>query len=67
MNYSSQYLPFHVCPKVVHCVMEPIVYYLLPLLPWEKKALHSALQPLLYISSEERGITWESYGLHGTI
>ena len=44
-----------------------MIFYYLPLLSWAKRALHSVLQPLLYISSEERGKRWESHGLHGTI
>ena len=43
MDWKSQSWPFHVCLKVVQCIMEPMILYYLPLLPWTKKALHSIL------------------------
>ena len=44
MYWKSQSWPFHVRLKVVQCIMEPMILYYLPLLPWTKKALHSILQ-----------------------
>ena len=54
MFWKSQFCPFHLCPKVVQCVMEPIILYYLPLLPWTKKALHSVSQPLQYLVWRKR-------------
>ena len=37
MYWKSQSWPFHVRIKVVQCIMEPMILYFLPLLPWTKK------------------------------
>ena len=55
---------FHVRLKVVQCIMETVILYYLPLLPWTKKALHSILQPLQYLLWKKRdkmGITWVAW------
>ena len=68
MYWKSQSWPFHVRLKVVQCIMEPMILYYLPLLPWTKKALHSILQRYLFdICCGRRGIRWESLGLRGII
>ena len=64
MYWKSQSWPFHVRLKVVQCIMEPMILYYLPLLPWTKKALHSILQPLRYLLWKKRdkmGITWVAW------
>ena len=64
MCSKSQPWPFHVRLKVVQCIMEPMILYYLPLLPWTKKALHSILQPLRYLLWKKRdkmGITWVAW------
>ena len=61
MYCKSQSWPFHVCLKVVQCIMEAMILYYLPLLPWTKEALHSVLQPLGYMlwkKWDKMGITW---------
>ena len=64
MYWKSQSWQFHVRLKVVQCIMEPMILYYLPLLPWTKKALHSILQPLRYLLWKKRdkmGITWVAW------
>lgn len=44
--------------------MEPMILYFLPLLPWTKKALQDASQPLrlmLWRKKDKQGITWASW------
>ena len=54
MYWKSQSWSFYVRLKVVQCIMEPMILYYLPLLPWTKKALHSILQPLRYLLWKKR-------------
>ena len=54
MYWKSQSWPFHVCLKVFQGIMEPMILYYLPLLPWTKKALHYVLQHLRYLLWKKR-------------
>ena len=58
MYWKSQSWPFHVCLKVVQCIMEPMILYYLPFVLFCN---------LFDICCGRRGIRWESHGLCGII
>ena len=69
MYWQSQSWIFHVCLKVLQCIMEPMILYYLPLLAWTKKALHFVLQPLPHLMwrmKDKMGITWVAWNHLGT-
>ena len=64
MYWKSELWPFHVCHKLVQCIMEPMIFYFFPLLPWTKKALQDVLQPLrfmLWRKKDKQGVSWVSW------
>ena len=54
MYWKSQFCSFHVCLKVVQCIMNTMILYYVSLLQWTKKYLHSIQQPLRHLVWRKR-------------